>query len=49
MITGYKPLTAVHVAREVEIIDQEALTLDLAENPKHDVGAYLSLNICDVG
>jgi len=36
MITGDNPLTAVHVAREVEIVDREALILDLAENPKHD-------------
>ena len=31
MITGDNPLTAVHVAREVEIVDREALILDLAE------------------
>ncbi|KAF8154679.1 endoplasmic reticulum Ca-transporting P-type ATPase [Crassisporium funariophilum] len=36
MITGDNPLTAVHVAREVEIVDREALILDLAENPQHD-------------
>lgn len=40
MITGDNPLTAVHVAREVEIVDREALILDLAENAKHDAGAY---------
>ena len=45
MITGDNPLTAVHVAREVEIVDREALILDLAENPKHDAGAYPSLYI----
>jgi len=39
MITGDNPLTAVHVAREVEIVDREALILDLAENPRHDEGA----------
>jgi len=38
MITGDNPLTAVHVAREVEIVDREALILDLAENPQHDEG-----------
>ncbi|KZW01439.1 putative ATPase [Exidia glandulosa HHB12029] len=31
MITGDNPLTAVHVAREVEIMDREALILDLKE------------------
>ncbi|KAH9475933.1 Manganese-transporting ATPase 4 [Psilocybe cubensis] len=36
MITGDNPLTAVHVAREVEIVDRDALILDLAENPKHE-------------
>lgn len=38
MITGDNPLTAVHVAREVEIVDREALILDMAENPKHEQG-----------
>ncbi|KAG8757399.1 hypothetical protein FRC14_002103 [Serendipita sp. 396] len=36
MITGDNPLTAVHVAKEVEIIDRDALILDLRENPAHD-------------
>ncbi|KAG6878464.1 hypothetical protein C0993_006304 [Termitomyces sp. T159_Od127] len=36
MITGDNPLTAVHVARQVEIVDREALILDLRENPAHD-------------
>ncbi|KAF9042913.1 cation-transporting ATPase [Panaeolus papilionaceus] len=36
MITGDNPLTAVHVAREVEIVDRDALILDLAENPRHE-------------
>ncbi|KAG5635407.1 hypothetical protein H0H81_011385 [Sphagnurus paluster] len=36
MITGDNPLTAVHVARDVEIVDRDALILDLRENPAHD-------------
>ncbi|KAH8694989.1 putative cation transporting ATPase [Talaromyces proteolyticus] len=32
MITGDNPLTAVHVARQVEIVDREALILDAPEN-----------------
>ena len=31
MITGDNPLTAVHVAREVEIVDRDALILDVPE------------------
>ncbi|KAJ3489244.1 hypothetical protein NLJ89_g11549 [Agrocybe chaxingu] len=41
MITGDNPLTAVHVAREVEIVDREALILDLAENAQHEKGTSL--------
>ncbi|KAG9258768.1 cation pump, Ca2+ pump [Emericellopsis atlantica] len=32
MITGDNPLTAVHVAREVEIVDRDALILDAPED-----------------
>lgn len=34
MITGDNPLTAVHVAGEVEIVDREALILDAPEDDK---------------
>lgn len=36
MITGDNPLTAVHVARQVEIIDREALILDAPEDENTD-------------
>ncbi|KDQ23371.1 hypothetical protein PLEOSDRAFT_62301 [Pleurotus ostreatus PC15] len=35
MITGDNPLTAVHVARDVEIVDRDTLILDLKENAAH--------------
>jgi manganese-transporting P-type ATPase len=38
MITGDNPLTAVHVAREVEIVDREALILDLADSAQNEQG-----------
>jgi cation-transporting ATPase 13A1 len=41
MITGDNPLTAVHVAREVEIVDREALILDAAENARNEQGWLL--------
>jgi cation-transporting ATPase 13A1 len=40
MITGDNPLTALHVAKEVEIVDRDALILDVRENPAHDSGRY---------
>ena len=36
MITGDNPLTAVHVARAVEIVDREAMILDLKEGTSSD-------------
>ncbi|KAN0084090.1 hypothetical protein V8E55_007594 [Tylopilus felleus] len=36
MITGDNPLTAVHVARDVEIVDRDVLILDLKENAAHE-------------
>lgn len=38
MITGDNPLTAVHVARDVEIVDRDALILDLKEDAAHEAG-----------
>ena len=36
MITGDNPLTALHVANDVEIVDRDALILDLAEDAKDE-------------
>ncbi|GJN87840.1 hypothetical protein Rhopal_000795-T1 [Rhodotorula paludigena] len=36
MITGDNPLTAAHVAKEVEIVDREVLILDLKEGAKSE-------------
>ena len=49
MITGDNPLTAIHVARDVEIVDREALILDLAENPKSETGMTFGAFIVALG
>jgi cation-transporting ATPase 13A1 len=41
MITGDNPLTAVHVARDVEIVDREVLILDLKEGSTSETDLFL--------
>lgn len=46
MITGDNPLTALHVANDVEIVDRDALILDVAEGAKDEselVFRYVSI------
>lgn len=40
MITGDNPLTAVHVAREVEIVDRDVLILDVKEGSTDESGKW---------
>jgi cation-transporting ATPase 13A1 len=46
MITGDNPLTAAHVAKEVEIVDREVLILDLKEGAEKEDGAFSGSSIC---
>ena len=38
MITGENPLTTGHAVKDAEIIDRDALILDLKENFKYETG-----------
>ena len=38
MITGDNPLTAAHVARQVEIVDRDVMILDLKEGAQRETG-----------
>ena len=45
MIMVDNPLTAVHATKDVEIVDCNALILDLKENTKHEAVKFV---YCDV-
>ena len=38
-------MMAVHVAKDVEIFDSDALILDLKENTKHEAGKSVYCNV----
>ena len=38
MITGDSPLIIVHVTKDAESDDRDALILDFKKNPKYEVG-----------
>jgi magnesium-transporting ATPase (P-type) len=40
MITGDNPLTAAHVAREVDIVDRDVLILDVREGASNRAGIH---------
>ncbi|KAI0696646.1 endoplasmic reticulum Ca-transporting P-type ATPase [Cytidiella melzeri] len=47
MITGDNPLTAVHVAKAVEIVDRDVLILDVRENSIGEPGTSLAWRTVD--
>ena len=45
MVAGNNPLTVVHVAKDVRVVDRDALFLDLKEYAKHEA---VNVIYCDV-
>lgn len=43
MITGDNPLTAAHVAKQVEIVDRQVLILDHREGSEDEAGELLGV------